>query len=647
MQQMFPEEAVDQSQKPLFSFPLPRDMLQHSHIAVAGQRKRPRSPLQAEVSHDAPSAASAQFHLTQEDFKALRRFIEYGNQPMTATEFFQKTVGCRPTPAQILTSGVSVQRSSIPPPHQWCSVAVRRALALLCRVIRLDTSSFYSQPTLATDVMPSDPSTASFAAAGGRAARITTLELYCRLQALELELEDTVLRAQSVAQAAGAPEATTQQARADVEATVRCIEDGVNALEETLVEMLLRIEDPQLERKEGLIREACAGGNTKLGASAAATPPLEYVAAMLRGLPDVFHSEQWPANVVCSAEVDALMTNASSPLPPAASSSPLPQSQEYQQQSPGGVAGLLGWCGSVRSAAASGTAGGAQIGGATTSITLQSLLEISKADVSNVFGVATTSPISRLAALEKLKNSSRGGALNDPRNIVPPARPALDIEQLQFKDIVVRAWNHGYGLLGLRRLRFEMQALFYQYTARAAAPGAHANNRATRQEIYRLWCQWRQMVRDLYRSFMEKVTGFSGKWTERGSREVLCTVEVDADLNACALMRRHASSTSELAEVQHIALRVVSKLQAVDKEGWFAVPAFDLVNVDFTSVRYWVMSPSFAHKSRREAYRSLCRVLERMVDSCVLKYGPTHAFSETITNVRQQLVDVARTEGLL
>ncbi|KPA82279.1 hypothetical protein ABB37_03387 [Leptomonas pyrrhocoris] len=651
MQQIFADEAASQSPKPLISFPLPSDVHLLSSEGLASTRKRHRSLSQEEESTD----ATAPSPLTQEDCKALRRFIEYGDQPMTAVEFFQRTTGHRSTPAQVFTSGTAVSRLSVPLPYQWCSAALQQTLSLLCRVIRLDTASFYLQPASTAEALSGAPFAASLEGAAAPTVRVTTLELYCRFQALELEFEDVVLRAQSVTQADGVPEALTQRARADVEETVRCIEDGVNSLEATLIEMLLHIEDPRQAKEDGAIRGASAGNGTKMNAGTAAAPSLAYVAGILRDLPGVFHLEQWPARFICETEANK--------LPPTASSSSAPPRLQHEQQppSPGSVAAALLSGGSVVRASASDTAGHtevipfpsaaayrAQVGGATTSLALQSLLDISKADVWNIFGVAAASPISRLAALEKLENASQGRTLNDVWNAAPPARPALDIEQLEFKDILVRAWNHGYSLLGLRRLCFEMQALFYQYVARVTTAAPPASSHATRQEIYELWCQWQWTVQRLFQGFMMKVTGGAPSLKETGAvRDSRCKYGGDADLNACALLRRHASLGSALAEVQHIALRVVTKLQAVDAKGWFAVPAFDLVNVDFTSVRYWVMSPSFAPKSRREAYRALCRVLERMVDSCVHKYGPTHPFSDVITNVRQQLVDVARAEGLL
>ena len=680
MQQVFPDEAAGLSRKPLISFPLLDGAPSLSNAVAASETlKRSRSPASPAQQQAVPT--SEKRPLTQEELRALAGFIEYGNQSTPAADAFRESACHRVTPAQLFPSGAGMTRLSIPPSYQWCGVALRQALSLLCRVIQLDTASYYLQPASTTTATAQ---TASEAAATV-ARPVTTLELYCRYQALELELEDTMLRAQATTHADGAPEAVKQQAKADMAAVVRCVADAVNALETTLVEMLFSLEAPpalQARSPRGRADDENSYSNkaNSTGKSSAnafvSVPSLEYVAAIVRGLPDVFQSEQWPTRFICDVEGARPAANEPAPSLFAASSSYWGAGSAF----PGLTAALSG--GHVASTASSGSSkdastqlvpptGGvptatsaavasasaasvasyrAQVGGATTSLALQSLLRIRSADVWNVLGVATASPISRLAALEKLKSASQGSPTSISVHTALPERAALDIEQLEFKDVLVRAWNHGYGLLGLRRLRFEMRALFFQYSAKAAAGKngscATAATGATRQEIYQLWYQWERSLQSLFAAFMRKAAGDT-EVSNEGGGDVLRELLSDSAHDACAVMRRHTLADAGLAEVQHIALRVVEKLQVADTQGWFAVPAFDLVNVDFTSMRHWIASPSFAHKSRREAYRSLCRVLERMVDSCVQKYGPTHAFSDVITNVRQQLVDVARAEGLL
>lgn len=613
MQQLFPDEATKLSGKILLEFPVPHDELLSYHSddtaahPTADTRKRSRP--------DGETASVIVPHLTSQERHALARFIKYGDQPATASECFRRVANSSVAPptANTTTNAAASSRATAPQPHQWCFTALRQAMALLCRVVRLDTSAHYLNDT-------SIASTSATQAHSG----ITLIEWYCRYQALELELEDAVLRADALAATDGVPEATRQQTTADVAATVRTVASAVDALETTLIAMVLRWETSA----------AVDGGVDRAGVA------LEYVAAMLRGLPDVLQAEKWPTRVLCNRGSEqpatAQPTVASSQSSTALTAALLSDSPDSS--------GLL-----TATAAAKLRA---QIGGATTSIAIQSLLLIRRADTRNVLGVATASPISRLAALDKLKGASRaGGAVPwtsaaGGASSASPQRPALELEQIDFREVMVRAWNRGYDLLGLQRLRFEMRALFYHLASPTATGDSSAASSSAavpaRVDVEALWRQWEAALSTHYKSFMQKVI-VDG--TPHDEEAMLAGDDVEVD--ACALMRRHAVADDALAGVQLIALRVVTKLQAVDAKGWFAVPAFDLVNVDFTSVRYWVQSPAFAHKSRREAFRSLCRVLERMVDRCVQTYGPTHAFSDVITNVRQQLVDVARGEGLL
>ncbi|KAK7200743.1 hypothetical protein NESM_000132400 [Novymonas esmeraldas] len=614
MQQVFPAStdrsgSGDAAGRPILLFPVP-ETLSMAPTATP-PRKRSRSPTVR------PHAA-----LTPEESAALRRFIHCGNQPTPPARWFSRPAAPRSTPAQLLAGGAAASRSPVAPEHRWCCVALRHAMSLLCRVVALDSSSAYlrtaSPPTpaaaAATASAPARAATntAAASAAAPLSARtgVSTLELYCRFQALELELEDATLRAAAVAAAGqpnAVPEAHREQVRSDVDATVRCAEQCVNALEATLVRMLL--------------------GSATL--SVAPTPPLDYVARLLRELPSVFQSEQWPAQFVC--DVEALQashgdTEEEGPALAAAPSSPLARALRS-----GG-------------AAASCDSGGAerelreQLGGAATSLALRSLFDLCGADVWNLLGVAAASPVSRLAAIEKLAAAASASG----SDATTASRRVLEVGALEFRDVLVRAWNRCYGQLGVRRLSFEMQALFYGYAMRAHGTARQPSGRsgATLSDVRQLWAVWRRSLRAHTAAFMMKV-GVTEASIENAEGDW------DTELDSCDVMRQHAVAADALADVQLAALRVIAKLQAVDTKGWFAVPAFDLVNIDFMSLRYWVASPTFAHKSKREAYRALCRVLERMVDSCVLKYGPTHAFSDVITTVRQQLVDVARAEGLL
>ncbi|CBZ30335.1 conserved hypothetical protein [Leishmania mexicana MHOM/GT/2001/U1103] len=615
MQQVFPEDPARGGEgKPFIHFPIPSQSATTSTAA----RKRSRSPAGTKNAPESSTATSPAIPLSPEERAALCRFMEYGNQPRPASEWFSRNSEKYSTPAQLFANHTEPSRSALAPQHRWCVVALRQAMSLLCRFVQLDSSGYYLRAA-----SPSNAGADATAAAGGAlplstevptaTARVTTLELYCRFQALELELEDAALRAEAAAHADAVPESIRQQLRSDVDATVACIEQSLNALECTLVQMLL-----------GSFADFTVNIASTVDMSLA--PSLEYVARMLRELPSVLRAEQWPSQFVC--DINAPLNGGDRELQNAGASTS--SSSSVLERTLLGISPLSGADAAISELLE-------QLGGATTSLALRSLFDLCHADVWNLLGVAAASPISRLAALEKLAAAASSGSAS----AAGPYRPVLDVETFEFKEILVRAWNRQYGCVGLRRLFFEMQVLFYQYAmqAQATSKQSKAGSGAALRDVCGLWAAWRLSLQKCSAAFLAKL----------GAREqfgdVLGASTLRAD--ACDLMRQHSIPVSGLAEVQRIALRVITKVQAVDAKGWFAVPAFDLVNVDFTSVRYWILSPVFARKSKREAYRSLCRTLERMVDSCVQKYGPTHAFSDAITTVRQQLVDVARAEGLL
>ncbi|CAG9582102.1 hypothetical_protein_-_conserved [Leishmania major strain Friedlin] len=614
MQQVFPEPPARGGEgKPFIYFPLPSP----SATTSTATRKRSRSPAGVKGAAQSSTATSPATPLLLEGRAALCRFIEYGNQPSPASMWFSRHSETPSTPAQLFANHTDPSRSALAPKHRWCFAALRQAMWLLCRVVQLDSSGYYLRAT-----SPSNTGADATAVAGGAlplsteapaaTARVTTLELYCRFQALELELEDAALRAGAATQADAVPDSIRQQLRSDVDATVACIEESLNALESTLVQMLL-----------GSFADFSVNGASTVDMPLA--PSLEYVARMLRELPSVLHAEQWPTQFVCDSNAPLSGSGTELRNAEAITSS----SSSVLERTLLGISPLSGTDAAVSQFLE-------RLGGATTSLALRSLFDLCHADVWNLLGVAATSPISRLAALEKLAAAANGSA-----SAPGPCRPVLDAETLEFKDILVWAWNRQYGCVGLRRLFFEMQVLFYRYAmnAQATSKQSRAGNGATLRDVCELWAVWRLSLQKWSAAFLAKLG------THEQTADVLDASTLRAD--ACDLMRQHAIAVSGLAEVQRMALRVITKLQTVDAKGWFAVPAFDLVNVDFTSVRYWISSPVFARKSKREAYRSLCRTLERMVDSCVQKYGPTHAFSDVITTVRQQLVDVARAEGLL
>ncbi|KAG5468271.1 hypothetical protein LSCM1_02249 [Leishmania martiniquensis] len=603
MQQVFREATSGGREgKPFIHFPLP---------TRAEERKRSRSPGETTTAERSNAANSLGTSLTPRERSALCRFIEYGSQPTPPSSWFYHNAEQRSTAAQLFAHRLEPSCFAGAPEHRWCFVALRQAMSLLCEVIRQDSAEVFLRTPSPLDAVAGE--TAASAEASTAPARVTTLELYCRFQALELELEDATLRTEAVAQRDGVPESVRLQRQCDVDETVKCIERSLNALEGTLVQMLL-----------GNLVDVTVMDASRVDMSAA--PPLEYVARMLLEVPSVLQSVRWPAQFLCDSTASSKGDCAGTKNTEAVESS----STSSLEQA------LLRFGSTARTDTAMSPLL-EQFGGAATSLALRSLLDLCQRDVWNLLGVAAASPISRLAALEKLA----AAASSDSTRAGRPSRPALDVENFAFKDILVRAWNGDYGRLGLRRLFFEVQVLFYKCAMHVQAKSKQAGggNGATLGDVHRLWTTWHLTLQKHTAAFLAKLGT-----TELSAGEVL---GVSSLADSCEVMRQHAVPASERAEVQVVALRVIAKLQAVDTKGWFAVPAFDMVNIDFTSVRYWISSPIFGRKSKREAYRSLCRALEHMVDRCVQKYGPAHAFSDVITNVRQKLVDVSRTEGLL
>ncbi|KAG5493964.1 hypothetical protein JKF63_01796 [Porcisia hertigi] len=619
MQQVFEGDANRAGEgKPLIRFPLP---VQPAPISAStAARKRSRSPPGREDSTARFTEISPGNPLTPEEHAVFCRFLEFGDQSASPSTCFFHNVKRLTPPAQRFADHAALSHSSVARQYQWCFVALRHAMSLLCRVVELDSSGYFLHTAFssktgsgATAVTNDAPFTSPGAPVATGPA--TTLELYCRFQALDLELEDAILRAEATAQTEAVPNAVHEQMRSDIDTVVACIEQSVNAFEGTLVQMFV-----------GSSPEVIVVG-TKIE-DMSGSPPLEYVGKMLRELPALLQTEQWPAQFVCDQSSPS--NNGETPLETTRAIASSSSSSALERT-------LLG----ARPAAETDSAVSCfleQLGGAATSLALRSLFVLINADLWNLLGVATASPISRLAALEKLAAATSGS----PETAAKPTRPSVNVETLTFQEILVRAWNRQYGALGLHRLFFEMQVLFYQYRMRVSAKSKKSGGGSgvTVGDVCELWTTWLSSLRTLSASFLAKLGS-----SEQSASELFSAS--DLRVHSCDSMRQHAVPDSGFAEVQKVALRVMSKLQAVDTNGWFAVPAFDQVNLDFTSLRYWIMSPVFSRKSKREAYRSLCRVLEQMVDSCVQKYGPTHAFSDAITAVRQQLVDVSRKEELL
>nr|CCC90126.1 unnamed protein product [Trypanosoma congolense IL3000] len=163
------------------------------------------------------------------------------------------------------------------------------------------------------------------------------------------------------------------------------------------------------------------------------------------------------------------------------------------------------------------------------------------------------------------------------------------------------------------------------------------------------------LVRSLHNQFEE---GIQRNYTALLRRTGICGKEEGAafqiktmfDVNPLPVVGDAAydeKHTPHYTEVQRKCLKLLGHLRAVDREGWFEYPAFDLANIEFSSIERWVCGTHFGLKSNRGAFVALPDVLELMVNNCVMSYGPKNQFSRAITSVRPRLVDAAREVGLL
>ncbi|CAD2214981.1 hypothetical protein ADEAN_000243400 [Angomonas deanei] len=103
----------------------------------------------------------------------------------------------------------------------------------------------------------------------------------------------------------------------------------------------------------------------------------------------------------------------------------------------------------------------------------------------------------------------------------------------------------------------------------------------------------------------------------------------------------------KLSPISSQAHAVLQRLRSLDNDGWFTVPSFDMVNMDFTSIAFWLSSPLFALKSSREVFEAISNTFEGIVDTCIAKYGPSNRFSQKITEIRNKVVIASRAEKLL
>ncbi|EPY20236.1 hypothetical protein STCU_09096 [Strigomonas culicis] len=256
------------------------------------------------------------------------------------------------------------------------------------------------------------------------------------------------------------------------------------------------------------------------------------------------------------------------------------------------------------------------VGSGSTAVLKRALLDVARADVFHALdgSVALLRPVGTAAAAV--------GASEQPR-------PPLRAEDLSFDALSARILTGAYATAGVRRAQLEGRLLF-MHLCQPCGPGEPRH-----RQMQKLWTVWERAVAHHLAHFFEEegVERATGGPSPRQSAEPPLSYFQRDD--------------SKLSGTQRKALAVMQRLLLVDTEGWFAVPAFDMRNLDFTSISLWIRGWHFAGKTSGAAFNALVQVLEQMVENCVHTYGPTNMYSERATKVRGQLVDACRREKLL
>lgn len=589
MQKIF-DETEDTGTPEFVRFDLPADIKPQPIILkpVTGtySRKRPRTPLsQRATSLSAPLR------------RGIAQVLEFGDRPVPAFASLQDTLAPSTDSTGSGHDAAAMHR-----------VALRHALAVVGRVVMLDTSGLFISRTPTHSAPSEGPATATAAAATTPSspspsqsgdthtesnASFALMELYSYIQSLELSLEDIQRQSSAVAGAQLPP-------------LLQEVERAVNQLEATIISLLLA-QPPS--------------GTASTAASAA------YVEQLLEQLPRTFAEAAWPSQLL--APVEGGRTGA-----------------ENSAEGDGGLRERLGH--------------------GITAVLLEPLLAAVEDDVENVLGMAAAPPLAATvvamqtratAASGSTAGSKRDGARGSSSS-TPTATPAA----VTFTQVLAKAWAGGYASEGIRRALLELRLARYRLvttqplsTAPPTTSGGGGGGRARRsdgstseqtrqEEVCRLTRRLEAAIAARYRHLM---TQFEGERTTPRSDKAACGLEDVEGMSPATVLGTGGKDGSALTATQSAALRVLDMLRASDPNGWFSVPAYDLVNVDFFSISRWVRRPCFATKSNPEAFGALRVVLEGMVDRCVATYGPTHKFSQCITAVRQRLVEAARQERLL
>ncbi|AAZ10825.1 hypothetical protein, conserved [Trypanosoma brucei brucei TREU927] len=239
-------------------------------------------------------------------------------------------------------------------------------------------------------------------------------------------------------------------------------------------------------------------------------------------------------------------------------------------------------------------------------------------------------------ALRDLRKNDYMCLLGDKTLTSAPKAADVSRSHLTYGELVERTLSGVYRERGLLAALYDVKRLLYG--AYDAAPAEHAPT------IKSLHAQFEQDLRRHYSAFLSK-TGLRCR-----ANDFVLQVKTMFDINPLPASREVKDGEGGVplySETQKKCLKLLGHLRAVDSKGWFEYPAFDLANIELSSIERWICGPPFSTKTDREAFVALRDVLEQMVDNCVLSYGPTSQYSRVITMVRQRLVEASQEVGLL
>ncbi|CCW66554.1 unnamed protein product [Phytomonas sp. Hart1] len=576
-------------------------------------------------------------------FRALRGFLELGDRPHAAYAALMATFAGPSWSSAVRlrggregnkgkregneaegeiggVSGNTVERLS--------RAALQQALALVCGVIAADSEGRLLLPTL--------PNTSSLSPPRG------VMALYCALQGLGLELEDVSAQLALLNNTTNnepndinaVEEKKREGLRAQLDRILRQVEQCVNAMEQTLIDIILSIPQDSDFSLFATMHLPTSHGT------------LSYTAGLFKRLGDIFKEYSWPFQLLASS-ASGLSTE------------PFSEGSRHAGSLPDDLTllDLLPHLSPDVDSSLSQAELLFHVGEGVTAILIATLRTLRQGvDGGNCLGIAPATPLARMAAALPFQSTS---TFANGRAVI---RPAVDLQSSSFSIIEAKAWAGQYALVGLRRAHLEMQGLFFKLfhslgkelggpTNELPSRSTAAIQRRRFRDLRFLWDNWNRSIQWHYTAFWQRLGLMSTKSVQNcdggnlsGADDSLPSFDLKHD---CVFDILASNKVDSLTAPQQAALRIINYLQSFDKKDWFRFPAFDLANFDFTSIVSWIQSPSFALKSNRAVFDALRRVLEHMVDVCVRKYGPLHKFSECISSIRQRLVHASQTEGLL